>query len=86
MMLFTRSMVTTVSGFAGSSSASAWNQPSSACSRAHFSKRPSMLIVAPRPFTRFAVISRSGFQGHDESLPFEMRPANAEFTVRRECG
>jgi hypothetical protein len=51
MIVFTRSIVTTVSGFAGSSSASAWNQPSSACSRAHFSKRPSMLIVAPRPFT-----------------------------------
>ena len=48
--LFACSIEITVFGFDGSSPGS-WNQPSSALSRCQISKRPSMLMVAPRPFT-----------------------------------
>jgi hypothetical protein len=48
MMVFARSMAMTVFGRCAASSPS-WNQPSSAASRTHTSKRPSGLIGPPRP-------------------------------------
>jgi hypothetical protein len=73
MIVFTRSIVTTVFGFDGPSGAS-WYQPSSAASRAHFSKRPSGLMVAPRPLAASPWFPAVVFRGMNRVYPRRFGP------------